>query len=140
VAQLRIFPYQYAFVWKYLDNLIAWGDSLFRQDTIESINEATQIYVLAANILGTRPQAIPPRGTIRAKTFHQLKYGDHGLDNSATRLSNWKASSVHFSLPSNSNPDLPDVRSGPFHFCVLNDKLLGYWDTVADRGLRYGTA
>jgi hypothetical protein len=74
VAQLRVFPYQYAVVWKYLDNLIAWGDSLFRQDTIESINEATQIYVLAANILGTRPQAIPPRGTIRAKTFHQLKY------------------------------------------------------------------
>ena len=37
---------------KYLDNLIAWGDHLFRQDTIETINEATQLYVLAANILG----------------------------------------------------------------------------------------
>ena len=37
---------------KYLDNLIAWGDSLFRQDTMETVNEATQLYVLAANILG----------------------------------------------------------------------------------------
>jgi hypothetical protein len=27
----------------YLDNLIAWGDSLFQQYTIETINEATQI-------------------------------------------------------------------------------------------------
>jgi len=30
-----IWPYQYCVVMKYLDNLIAWGDSLFRQDTIE---------------------------------------------------------------------------------------------------------
>ena len=44
---------------KYLDNLIAWGDSLFRQDTIESINEATQLYVLAANLLGPQPQRRP---------------------------------------------------------------------------------
>ena len=44
---------------KYLDNLIAWGDSLFRQDTIETINEATQIYVLAANLLGPKPQRVP---------------------------------------------------------------------------------
>ena len=41
---------------RYLDNLIAWGDQLFRRDTIESINEATQLYVLAAEILGPRPE------------------------------------------------------------------------------------
>src|ERR1044071_5469602 len=58
---------------KYLDNLLAWGDSLFRQDTIESLNEATQIYVLAANILGERPQKIPPLMAIKARTFAQLK-------------------------------------------------------------------
>ena len=39
-------------VMKYIDNLIAWGDQLFRQDTIESINEATQLYVLADELLG----------------------------------------------------------------------------------------
>jgi hypothetical protein len=138
VAQLRVFPYQYAVVWKYLDNLIAWGDSLFRQDTIESINEATQIYVLAANILGTRPQAIPPRGTIRAKTFHQLKYeSDHGLDEFSNALVELEGQfPFNFSLPSNSNPDLTgSFGSGQaLYFCVPpNDKLLGYWDTVADR-------
>lgn len=42
---------------KYLDNLIAWGDHLFQQDTMESINEATQLYVLAANILGEQAAA-----------------------------------------------------------------------------------
>jgi hypothetical protein len=37
---------------KYLDNLIAWADNLFQQDAVESINEATELYVLAASILG----------------------------------------------------------------------------------------
>jgi hypothetical protein len=39
-------------VMKYLDNLIAWADN-FQQDTVESINEATELYGLAASILGT---------------------------------------------------------------------------------------
>ncbi|MGH8608506.1 MAG: hypothetical protein ACREX9_14175 [Gammaproteobacteria bacterium] len=54
--------YQYCVVMKYLDNLIAWGDHLFQQDTIESINEATLLYVLAANILGVYPEQIPQPG------------------------------------------------------------------------------
>ena len=32
---------------KYLDHLIAWGDNLFQQDTMESVMEAEQLYVLA---------------------------------------------------------------------------------------------
>jgi hypothetical protein len=55
VARTRVVAYQYYVVMKYLENLIAWGDSLFRLDTPESINEATQLYVLAGNILGPRP-------------------------------------------------------------------------------------
>ena len=50
---------------KYLENLIAaWGDQLFLRDTIESINEATQLYVLAARILGKRPAASPKQGAL----------------------------------------------------------------------------
>ena len=56
VARLRTTAFQKTVVMKYLDNLIAWGDQLFRGDTIESINEATQLYVLAAEILGRRPE------------------------------------------------------------------------------------
>jgi hypothetical protein len=59
VARTRHVSFQYAVVMKYLDNLIAWGDSLFQQDTNEAINEATQRYVLAANLLGPRPQQVP---------------------------------------------------------------------------------
>ncbi len=140
VARTRHLAYQYCVVMKYLDNLIAWGDHLFQQDTTESINEATQIYVLAANILGERPQRIPPRGTIKAKTFAQLKkeglgpIGDALVDlegqfpfnlaapNSGTGASSAGDSSALFGI------------GRALYFCIpRNDKLLGYWDTVADR-------
>ena len=55
-------------VMAYLDNLIAWGDSLFRQDTREAIDEAMIVYVLAANILGPRPQPVPKKGMVRPQT------------------------------------------------------------------------
>ena len=59
IARMRPQAYMMATVMAYLDNLIAWGDHLFQQDTIETINEATQLYILAAEILGERPQEIP---------------------------------------------------------------------------------
>jgi hypothetical protein len=32
-----------------------------------------QIYVLAANILGPRPQAVPKKGSVRPQTYANLK-------------------------------------------------------------------
>ena len=79
VARTRHVAYQYCVVMKYLDNLIAWGDSLFRQDTIESINEATQLYVLAANILG-RAAAAHPAARHRPAEDLRAAQGSDGLD------------------------------------------------------------
>ena len=47
---------------KYIDNLLDWGDSLFNQFTMESVNEATMLYVMAADILGSRPTELGPCG------------------------------------------------------------------------------
>ncbi len=58
IARLRPVAYMKATVMVYLDNLIAWGDHLFQQNSMESINEATQLYILAAEILGERPREI----------------------------------------------------------------------------------
>jgi hypothetical protein len=69
VARYRQSAYMFKTVMAYLDNIIAWGDALFRQDTQESINEATQLYILAANILGPRPQAVPKKGSLRPRTY-----------------------------------------------------------------------
>jgi hypothetical protein len=72
LARLRLQAYQKSVVMKYIDNLIQWGDRLFRQDTIESINEATQLYLLAQDILGPRPQQIPMQGHIQEQTYADL--------------------------------------------------------------------
>ena len=138
VARTRQLAYQYCVVMKYLDNLIAWGDSLFQQDTTESINEATQIYVLAANLLGQRPQRIPRAGTVQPKTFAELK--KQGLDAMGNALVELEGKfPLNLGLPQTSGAD-PDAAGPLFgigrtlYFCIpRNEKLLGYWDTVADR-------
>jgi hypothetical protein len=138
VARTRIVTYQYTVVMKYLDNLIAWGDDLFQQDTLESLNEATQIYVLASNLLGPRPQRIPPLGTVQPMTFAQLKA--IGLDQIGNALVDLE-SQFPFDLGAGSQNDSNSAGSGPLfgigrtlYFCVpKNDKMLGYWDTVAAR-------
>ena len=141
VARNRHVAYQYCVVMKYLDNLIAWGDSLFRQDTIESINEATQIYVLGANLLGARPQRIPPRGTVGAKSFKQLKEeSENGLDPMGNALVDLEGKFPSLLEQPQTQGTDTDPTGPPFgivptlYFCIpRNDKLLSYWDTVADR-------
>ena len=138
VARTRFLAYQYYVVMKYLDNLIAWGDSLFRQDTIETLNEATQIYVLAANLLGPKPERIPQRGTIRPKTFAQLRA--NGLDelgNALVELEGQFPFNLYFPTTEGGDTDQTNSLFGigrTLYFCIpRNEKLLGYWDTVANR-------
>lgn len=71
IARLRLSAYQKAIVMKYIDNLLDWGDHLFAQDTMESINEATLLYVLASDILGDRPEQI---GECDAATGFSMTY------------------------------------------------------------------
>ena len=128
IARLRIVSYMKNVVMKYIDNLVAWGDQLFRRDTIESINEATQLYVLAAQILGKRPERIPARAKPQTQTFHSITQKSE-LD----PFSNALVEIENFIFPSIA----PRTTSKPLqmqYFCLPeNDKLLGYWATVEDR-------
>jgi hypothetical protein len=142
IARGRALAYQTNVVMKYLDNLLAWGDSLFRQDTIETMNEATQIYVLAASLLGPKPQEVPVSGTPPRLSYAQLKekgVGEDGIDafgNSLIEMEN------AFPFNGSSIGDVPgDGGTGSafgigrsLYFCIpQNDQLLAYWDQVADR-------
>ena len=140
VARTRPLAYQYCVVMKYLDNLIAWGDSLFMQDTVESIGEATQLYVLAANILGERPQQNPPRGTANAKTFAQLKKDGLGpIGDAFVKLEGqmpFNLATTNSGSGGNGAGDSSALfgMGRTLYFCLpRNDKMLGYWDTVSDR-------
>ncbi len=140
VARARPVAYQYYVVMKYLDNLIAWGDSLFSQYTIETINEAMVSYVLAANLLGPRPQRVPTPVKPAAKSFAQIKKA--GLDELAKALIDLEARlPLDNTLPAPPRRGASPDENGPLfgigqtaYFCVpRNQKLLAYWDTVADR-------
>jgi hypothetical protein len=138
VARYRQQAYMYKTVMAYLDNLIAWGDSLFRQDTGEAIDEARMFYVLAANILGPKPLPVPKKGTIRPQTYDNLR---NDLTQFGTVMRDMEPEIPFDLMPfptpdSGTNTRLATLRSlgKALYFCVpRNDKLIGYWDTVADR-------
>lgn len=134
IARMRTTAYQKTVVMKYLDNLIAWADQLFRRDTLESINEATQLYVLAAEILGRRPEAIPPRATPPVETYNSLEPKLDAFSNSLVQMEDFIPPSAGGGASARARQGPPLTLPGILFFCVpKNDKLLTYWDTVADR-------
>ena len=58
IARRRISALQKTIVMKYVDNLLDWADSLFAQFTMESVNEAMMLYIIASDVLGPRPPEI----------------------------------------------------------------------------------
>ncbi len=132
VARLRPVAYQKAVVMKYIDNLIDWGDQLFRRDTIESINEATQLYIMAAEILGRRPENIPPRHGQKPDTFNSLeaRLQEGGFSDPLIEIENLVAESSNGTL---SPTDDAEITLPLTFYLSKNDNLLRYWDTVADR-------
>lgn len=71
-ARGRIIAYMKWVVMRYIDNLIEWADQLFRRDSIESLNEATQLYMLAWNILGEEAQPMNERSP-SDKSYDELR-------------------------------------------------------------------
>jgi hypothetical protein len=129
LADLRPVAYMKAVVMAYLDNLIGWADNLFATDSREALSEATLLYVIAAEILGSQPAAITPP-----------QHADDSYNDLAPKLDAF----------ANAMVDIENVMGqgggggggngggipGPqtFYFKIpSNDKLLGYWKTVADR-------
>lgn len=139
VARRRPVAYMKWVIMKYIDNLLAWGDYLFRQDTIESINQAIQLYVLAGHILGAKPMMIPKRGKIKPQTYLSLLDKWDPFGNAMVEL--------EITMPFSNQPILfPGVvnkeiafaniygSSSSLYFCIPNNpKLMGYWDTLANR-------
>lgn len=183
IARMRPEAYMKTTVMAYLDNLIGWGDQLFRQDTRESVNEATQLYLLASEILGDRPQEIPAHEGVRktingeeVNTFNQLRGRLDAFSNALIDLETvilppsnnggggggikdlLGPQDLTIQLGGGDDDNVPDLPLGieppdngfvqdlplatpipailgpTLFFCIpKNDKLLGYWDTVADR-------
>lgn len=136
IAAMRPRAYMLWTVMEYIDILTDWGDWLFRQDTMESINEAINLYILAAELLGPRPEKIP-KATSTDKSFAQIQNGLDEFSNVAAHLEN-QLTALNFasnctcndhSYPGNSGYSLPNL-----FFCIPdNPKMIEYWNRVEDR-------
>jgi hypothetical protein len=127
IARLRTVAFQKAVIMAYIDNLIAWGDNLFSQNTLESINEATMLYILADEILGPRPVTVEPQ---RSPADDDVSFDELGnLQDPLEPMENLIAPGT-----SNYAPTAVTTPPLPLFFCVpANADLFTRWDTVADR-------
>jgi hypothetical protein len=85
IARGRMMAYMKNVVMKFIDTLIQWADMLFRQDTIETNNEAAQLYLLAYSILGDRPKKVEGKEA-EDKTYCQLKDSLDEFSNALVKL------------------------------------------------------
>ncbi len=135
IARMRLNAYKKYVFMKCCDICMARGDQLFQQNTIETINESMQWYIMVANMLGPRPQNIPDRGQPVAMTYADLRAMKlDAFSNTLVQFEN------EFPFSSGVLPNPISERGGllglgkTLYFCIpQNDKLLSYWDTVADR-------
>lgn len=133
VARYRTTAFQKAVFQKYIGLLIDWGDHLFQRATRETVNEATQVYILAAELLGKKPETISRENNRQIRTYETL--GANGeLSNALVSIEGLigEQGGDDDPLDDEDLPQIPIPRS--LYFCVpINTDMLGLWDTVADR-------
>lgn len=142
VALGRPVAYQKAIVMKFIDNLLAWGDYLFRADTMETVHEAATLYLLAYQILGKKPEKVPG---IEGQhiTLKEIFDPNSGISldifgGASVELENYLIDYTGSSTYE--NPELPIVYTNTVpnlmlqYFCIPgNPKLTSYWALVEDR-------
>ena len=140
IARSRPSAYMKWVVMEYIENLIAWGDYLFKQDTIETVNYATQLYILASHIVPSF-QTIPKRGKIKPETYNSLLDKWDAFGNAMVELELVAPFSNQIPLSLGmvgSNGKVATANIFGFatslYFCIPNNpKLKAYRDTIADR-------
>jgi hypothetical protein len=147
VARVRTSAYEWYTVMAYIENLIGWGDSLFRRDTRESLNEAAMLYVFAARILGRKPEVVPKQGFQSGPlSYRSLAGRMDEFSNAWVRLIDSPLGQLLLAWLlalqkiGGINPHAYDqlieqlASTGALYFCIpQNDKLLKLWDAVTDR-------
>lgn len=146
VARLRNNAFEWYTLISYIKNLTDWADQLFRRDTRESINEATLLYIMAAEILGPRPEKIRLKNDDKQSLSYRTLRGSkqNGLDDFSnvwlgmvTEAELEQASQrAHQNDESEAyyNQLLSLASIGSLYFKVpANENLPELWDMVDDR-------
>ena len=140
IARYRNVAYQKYVVMKYLDALIGWGDQEFSKDTTESVNQAIQFYLLAAELLGPESPEAPEPEALSPLTVRQLLSRTDDLGNAFVEYENSalvgkdKAKVLSIRAMDERAKRTGNIIESMFYFSVpRNDTLFSYWDTIADR-------
>ena len=73
IARGRPAVYMKRFIIKYVEILVAAGDTYFRENTLESIPLALQRYVEASQLFGKRPETLPRPTKPLTKTYQDIR-------------------------------------------------------------------
>jgi hypothetical protein len=132
VASTRQVAYQKALLIGYIRHLINWGDYLFTQNTTESRVQATNLYILADQLMGPQPSAVPPVVPVPFETYNQLEAGIDLFGNALIDLENL-VPDLNV-LPQKGNELPPSASFSLLYFCIPpNDELKTLWSTIANR-------
>ncbi|KAF2809580.1 uncharacterized protein BDZ99DRAFT_520924 [Mytilinidion resinicola] len=86
VARQRPVAYMKWTVLTYLQILIAYGDYYYRQNSLEALPQAIQLYILASHIYGPVAQKIPKRGKVELQTYYSLQNKWDAFSNAVVQL------------------------------------------------------
>ncbi|GFF58704.1 hypothetical protein IFM46972_11182 [Aspergillus udagawae] len=105
IARSRPQAYMMWVVMKYIEILIAYGDYYFRQNTLETIPEAIQMYILASHLYGPRGQVIPRPTPKKTYTYNQLATKFDAFSNAMVQMEEAFPFSNQTPLPVGKLPD-----------------------------------
>ena len=133
IARLRPIAYQKTLVMHYIDNLLAWGDNLFRQYTTETIVEATMLYVMAYDLLGKQPVSLGSCPLPVPETLTEIAqfYGGK-LGNIPEFLIQIEQSQSNV-LVANVQDTPHNYIPGDYFGLPENGQFTAYWDKVKQR-------
>lgn len=144
IAAMRPRAYMLWTVMEYVTLLTDWGDYLFRQDTMESINEATNLYVIASEILGQRPADVS-RPDPADRSYDDIAANLSVFSNVITEFENYLPSLSFCSCTSEARYPVSSaatycsttpttIKSTDLLFCIPgNPKIVEMWNRVDDR-------
>jgi hypothetical protein len=133
IGRLRMGAFQKYVVIRWIQHLVLRADTLMRSDRPEPINEAVQVLVLAANMIGQRAERIPLRAHREPRSYATLKAGLDRFSNALVLLENEFPFSAPLPSPTPPGGGLLGM-SEALYFCIPpNDLLELLWDTIADR-------
>ncbi|KAJ2899081.1 hypothetical protein MKZ38_003437 [Zalerion maritima] len=141
IARTRPVAYMKWIVMKYIEILIEWGDHYFRQNTLETIPNAIQMYILASHLYGPRGQKIKKPRKVKSYTYNSLMTKFDAFSNALVKMEDAFPTSNLTPLPVGKLPNDTEVElanvfgfAGTLFFSIPdNPQLRALGERIDDR-------